>query len=146
MPKPTKSEFDFAMMNQKFNKDNVFDQISKMSSNTTPVSHHTASAGSHELCSWAVSWTPAYAESDDMIWCTHLHGGLQVPIASGYNKSSSFFDDISCETKERVESRQTRGGGGPGATGGQSRQSGRARMQQQRETDLQTFGETHPQS
>lgn len=56
--------------------------------------------------------------------------GLSVPVGASYNRTSSFFDDISSEIKDRAENRESA-----------QRVGGREFRHEERQKNLETFGQ-----
>ena len=104
-----KTDYDFASANAKFNKEEIKKDAaaggSEMTSPTEGAQGDPASNGSRRT-----SETVA------------------IPAAAGYNKTSSFFDDISSESKDRQD------------TSGQ-KMGGREFRNEERNKNLDTFGQ-----
>ena len=105
-----KVDFDFESSNAKFNKQ---DLVKEAIANGSPVG---TPAG-----------TPEGTEGHEK---RGNDATISVPAGTSYNKSSSFFDDISSEIKDRAESKD----------GGQ-RLGGKEFRNEERQKNLETFGQ-----
>lgn len=108
-----KTDFDFETANAKFNKhDLVKEAIATGSPVGTPVDMNGEAA------------------EDGMNGIKRgSEAGISIPVGVSYNKSSSFFDDISSEIKDRAESKA------PG------QRPGREFRNEERQKNLETFGQ-----
>ena len=110
-----KADFDFESANAKFNKhDLVKEAIASGSPVDTPG--NVINGGDVET-----------GISDGV---KGSEPGISIPVGVSYNRSSSFFDDISSETKDRAENKDS----------GQ-RMGGREFRNEERQKNLETFGE-----
>lgn len=105
-----KDDFDFESSNAKFNKQ---DLVKEAIANGSPVG---TPGGTPE-------GTDGHGKRDS-------DAATSAPTGAGYNKSSSFFDDISSEIKDRAESKD----------GGQ-RLGGKEFRNEERQKNLETFGQ-----
>jgi protein LSM14 len=108
-------EFDFVSMNQKFDKDKVFEELKAQTTPGQPAAAPTAPS----------PVKPAGPTPDDE-QDEEPEGDESAGMA--YNPKKSFFDDISCEAKEVSEGKKT------------SRPD-RSVMAEQRQRDTETFGD-----
>ncbi|KAJ1920623.1 hypothetical protein H4219_001181 [Mycoemilia scoparia] len=97
------SDFDFESSNSKFNKDELMKEFSGLSVGDSETS----------AVDQVVAETSTQPKADAF-----------------YDKQKSFFDDISCEVKERIQN-QAQG----------NSIDGRARMQKERRQNVETFGQ-----
>ncbi|RHZ64620.1 hypothetical protein Glove_321g32 [Diversispora epigaea] len=111
------SDFDFESSNAKFNKDELVKEVVKK---IVP---------NHELKDdeSADNITIGLEEEEEDI--------LIPPAESYYDKAKSFFDNISCETKERLEQQ------GPDGRRGLSVAERRQKQSEERRLNLETFGQ-----
>lgn len=79
------SDFDFESSNAKFNKDEIVKEVVKK---TTPNHDHNIKEDENTI-------DGEVEDEDEEV--------LIPPPESFYDKTKSFFDNISCETKERLE-------------------------------------------
>ena len=108
-----KTDYDFAEANAKFNKqDLVKEAIATGSPVSSPVD------GSNDISAEA-SINGGRRESEHSV---------VIPAAPGYNKTSSFFDNISSESKDRDD-------------GGGKRLGGREFRSEEQKKNLETFGQ-----
>jgi protein LSM14 len=107
-----KTDFDFESANAKFNK---HDLVKEAIATGSPVGTPTDINGPTEDGPGSKRGSEA---------------GISVPVGVSYNKSSSFFDDISSEIKDRAENKET----------GQ-RFGGREFRNEERQKNLETFGQ-----
>ncbi|GBC04162.1 hypothetical protein RclHR1_05540015 [Rhizophagus clarus] len=108
------SDFDFESSNAKFNKEEIVKEVVKKihpndQKEEEPVDGH----GEEE-------------EEEDI---------LIPPAESFYDRNKSFFDNISCETKERLEQQ------GPDGRRGLSVAERRQKQSEERRLNLETFGQ-----
>ncbi|OCL07831.1 hypothetical protein AOQ84DRAFT_431984 [Glonium stellatum] len=103
------ADFDFASSNAKFNKQ---DLVKEAIASGSPLGGDVAAPPPSE----AATNGHAANEKSDVV----------IPVAPSYNKSTSFFDNISSELKDREESRKL---------GGQEFRS------EERKKNLETFGQ-----
>lgn len=110
-----KADFDFESANAKFNK---HDLVKEAIATGSPID--------------TLSNVPNGDEIEDGLDNVRKGSepGLSVPVGVSYNKSSSFFDDISSEIKDRAEIKET----------GQ-RVGGREYRNEERQKNLETFGQ-----
>ena len=88
-----KSDFDFESANAKFNKEDLIKEA--IATGSPPV------AGAEE--------TPLeVGEKDDSVQALQRKDSLPSNTGAAYNKSSSFFDNISSEAKDRVDANEAR--------------------------------------
>jgi protein LSM14 len=114
------TDFDFESANAKFNKQDLAKEAiasgSPLGSDiAVPPASKTATNG-HAANGTDDVLKPALSEKGDIV----------IPAAASYNKSTSFFDNISSELKDREESRRL---------GGQEFRS------EERKKNLETFGQ-----
>jgi protein LSM14 len=114
------TDFDFESANAKFNKHDLAKEAiasgSPLGSDiAVPPASKTATNG-HAANGTDDVLKPALSEKGDIV----------IPAAASYNKSTSFFDNISSELKDREESRRL---------GGQEFRS------EERKKNLETFGQ-----
>ncbi|KAG9303904.1 hypothetical protein G9A89_005814 [Geosiphon pyriformis] len=109
------SDFDFESSNAKFNKDEIVKEVVKK------VVHDVKEEESIETH----GGTEDEEEEDVLI----------PPAETFYNKAKSFFDNISCETKERLEQQ------GPDGRRGLSVAERRQKQSEERRLNLETFGQ-----
>ncbi|CAG8598104.1 15543_t:CDS:2 [Dentiscutata erythropus] len=110
------SDFDFESSNAKFNKDELVKEVVKKI-----IPNHDLK---EENCADGIELGPEEEEDDVVI----------PPAESYYDKAKSFFDNISCETKERMEQQ---GPDGRGLSVAERRQ----KQSEERRLNLETFGQ-----
>ena len=109
-----KTDYDFESANAKFNKqDLVKEAIASGSPTNTPVKTPATNGSTEDGVDGAKS------ESEPSV---------NIPAGVGYNKSSSFFDNISSESKDRDDE-------------GVKRLGGREFRSEERQKNLETFGQ-----
>ncbi|KAJ2312682.1 hypothetical protein H4S02_004010 [Coemansia sp. RSA 2611] len=101
------SDFDFESSNSKLNKDDLAREFAKLNVHVADSSPQSPEAN------------------------TSVAAAAVDPAASAYQPKSSFFDDISCETKERMEMREH----------GMSHGERRNRVHAERQQNFETFGQ-----
>ncbi|KAJ2851842.1 hypothetical protein IWW36_000803 [Coemansia brasiliensis] len=107
------SDFDFESSNSKLNKDDLAKEFAQM--NIQVVGGEGATEGDGPNASSTSSATSPVATAP----------------SAAYQPKSSFFDNISCETKERMEMREQ----------GMSHEERRSRVQAERQQNYETFGQ-----
>ena len=110
-----KSDYDFESANAKFNKQDLIKEAIATGSPLASPGENMAN-GNHE--------EPSSTERNGSESTLHVPGG------TSYDKSSSFFDDISSETKDRVRREEA----------GQ-RMGGREFRSEERQKNFETFGQ-----
>ncbi|KAJ2819947.1 hypothetical protein IWW50_005261, partial [Coemansia erecta] len=104
------SDFDFESSNSKLNKDDLAREFAKLNVHVAGSSDAAPSESVASTASAAVA-----VEADE----------------SAYQPKSSFFDNISCETKERIEMQDQ----------GMSHEERRSRVHAERQQNYETFGQ-----
>ncbi|CAG8571279.1 8779_t:CDS:10 [Ambispora leptoticha] len=112
------SDFDFESSNAKFNKDEIVKEVRKT------VPNHDGIAKEEE----AIDTHPTTEDEDE-------EEILIPPSELFYDKNKSFFDNISCETKERLEQQ------GPDGRRSLSVSERRQKQSEERRLNLETFGQ-----
>ncbi|OLY80149.1 Protein LSM14-like protein [Smittium mucronatum] len=112
------SDFDFEQSNSKFNKSQLIDEISKLTIGSTAPSSDLASPN-----------LPASQKAPSQVPDLGINDISKKP-EDYYNKKKSFFDDISCETKERYSNQNQ----------GLSYKERRERANDERRHNVETFG------
>ena len=115
MEVPT-TDYDFASANAKFNKQDLVKEAIATGSPVGNIGDGTTTNGTDEP---SVNGSEERKASEPTV---------AIPTAIGYNKSSSFFDNISSEIKDRTEE-------GANRLGGREFRSG------ERQKNLETFGQ-----
>ncbi|KAI8872847.1 hypothetical protein GQ42DRAFT_160949 [Ramicandelaber brevisporus] len=117
----SKDDFDFESSNAKFHKEELAAELERVKTNVGLTAEQTSS----EVTEGSTAAVAPAAPVDSKA------AAAANALVSGetYNKTKSFFDNISCEAKERQEQ------------GSLSYQERRARMNQERRTNLETFGQ-----
>ncbi|CAG8737517.1 9794_t:CDS:2, partial [Ambispora leptoticha] len=110
------SDFDFESSNAKFNKDELVKEVVKKI-----IPNHDLK---EENCADGLELGPEEEEEEVLI----------PPAETYYDKAKSFFDNISCETKERLEQQ---GPDGRGLSVAERRQ----KQSEERRLNLETFGQ-----
>lgn len=108
------SDFDFESSNAKFNKEEIVKEVIKKT--------HPHDQKEEEI----IDGHGEEEEEEDF---------LIPPAESYYDRSKSFFDNISCETKERLEQQ------GPDGRRGLSVTERRQKQSEERRLNLETFGQ-----
>ncbi|CAG8560490.1 10747_t:CDS:10 [Diversispora eburnea] len=111
------SDFDFESSNAKFNKDELVKEVVKKIVPNHEIKDDESSDNN----------TLGLEEEEEDI--------LIPPAESYYDKAKSFFDNISCETKERLEQQ------GPDGRRGLSVAERRQKQSEERRLNLETFGQ-----
>ncbi|CAG8565452.1 18639_t:CDS:2 [Acaulospora morrowiae] len=111
------SDFDFESSNAKFNKDELVKEVVKKIVPNHEVKEENEVEG--------IALGPEEEEEDILI----------PPSETYYNKAKSFFDNISCETKERLEQQ------GPDGRRVLSVAERRQKQSEERRLNLETFGQ-----
>ncbi|KAJ2449962.1 hypothetical protein EV183_004589 [Coemansia sp. RSA 2336] len=106
------SDFDFESSNSKLNKDDLAKEFAQM--NIHVVGGETAPA-----------------DGDDSNTANTSSATSPTAASVAYQPKASFFDNISCETKERMEMREQ----------GMSHEERRSRVQAERQQNYETFGQ-----
>jgi protein LSM14 len=125
-----KEDFDFESSNAKFNKQElVKEAIATGSPNPLGSPIANGDNGDPLAAAGANGHTDVEADKAD-------EDVVIPPADKGYDKKSSFFDNISSDLKDRVEAAQQQDAGGPGF-------DGRAMRSQERSKNLETFGQSN---
>ncbi|KAJ2553081.1 hypothetical protein H4S00_005922, partial [Coemansia sp. D1744] len=98
------SDFDFESSNSKLNKDDLAREFAKLN---------------------------VHVASNDEAVTSERVASTSVADDSGYQPKASFFDNISCETKERIEMQEQ----------GMSHEERRTRVHAERQQNYETFGQ-----
>jgi len=140
MPRKTvevpKEDYDFESANAKFNKEDlVKEAIASSSPMTNPPTFSSAVSDPNTVETAATTTNghmgaTANGDVDD--------GNLVIPPKKegGYNKKSSFFDNISSDLRDRIELQEK-----SEKSGGQSPIDGRAIRREERTKNMETFGQ-----
>ena len=110
-----KSDYDFESANAKFNKQDLIKEAIATGSPAASPGESTVNGGHGEQ------------ESTDR---KGSESTVRIPSGTSYDKTSSFFDDISSETKDRAQREE----------GGQ-RMGGREFRNEERQKNFETFGQ-----
>lgn len=102
------SDFDFESSNSKLNKDDLAKEFAKLNVQVSST------------------------DGDNGPETREVGGSVGEPVnGAGYSSSKSFFDDISCESKERMEMQEH----------GLSHEERRSRIYAERQQNFETFGQ-----
>ncbi|KAJ2159214.1 hypothetical protein GGF46_003184 [Coemansia sp. RSA 552] len=113
------SDFDFESSNSKLNKDDLAEEFARLNVQVTDdQAADTAAAGGA-----AIAAVPAVAVA--------ASSATVAANGTGYTPKTSFFDDISCESKERMMMREH----------GMSVEERRSRQHAERQQNYETFGQ-----
>ncbi|KAJ1867514.1 hypothetical protein LPJ78_000924 [Coemansia sp. RSA 989] len=108
------SDFDFESSNSKLNKDDLAKEFAQMNIQVVGGESATADGDESNTANTSSATSPTAAAA-----------------SAAYQPKSSFFDNISCETKERMEMREQ----------GMSHEERRSRVQAERQQNYETFGQ-----
>ena len=123
-----KEDFDFDRANSKFDKASIYASAAAATDD--------GSAGTPGVTSEVASPEPGEIVSSPI---------MKEEPKKFYDRSKSFFDNISSDAKSKVDGRtdgSRSGGGGRGRGGGGGGRGGRSRRDEERTKNLTTFGET----
>ncbi|KAJ2783454.1 hypothetical protein GGI15_002581 [Coemansia interrupta] len=107
------SDFDFESSNSKLNKEDLAKEFAKLNVHVAEGTSDAVTSGSNTTAA------------------TASEGGQAESVTPSYMPKKSFFDDISCEAKERMQMQQQ----------GLSYEERRGRAQAERSQNFETFGQ-----
>ncbi|KAJ1817663.1 hypothetical protein LPJ75_001656, partial [Coemansia sp. RSA 2598] len=120
------SDFDFESSNSKLNKDDLAKEFAKLNVHVSgDGSSPSAAAGASDNKAATATATAAAAAASSS-------AGAASAASESYTPNKSFFDDISCEAKERMLMQER----------GLSYEERRSRIQAERQQNFETFGQT----
>ncbi|KAJ1734984.1 hypothetical protein LPJ72_002087 [Coemansia sp. Benny D160-2] len=122
------SDFDFETSNSKLNKNEVAKEFAKLNVKVSDGSEEAAPAAMGTAGSAGGTWSTAAAASSS----NNSGPSSGLAVADTYVPKKSFFDDISSEVKERMETQDR----------GLSFEERRSRMNAERQQNYETFGQT----